>query len=90
MKVSIENKLNKVMKKTWHGRLVADARRVMEMELVLEAKITESFVILSSSENSFFFTTSDSTMASMTTSADWRSSKFDVHLRRLKASLPRD
>ena len=73
---------------TWRGLVVADARRVMEMELVLEAKMAERFVILSSSLNNFFFTSSDSTIASITTSAAERSSKFDVHRRHLKASAP--
>lgn len=32
---------------TWRGLLTADARRVMDMELVLDAKMAERFVILS-------------------------------------------
>ncbi|KAJ0884455.1 hypothetical protein HanPSC8_Chr10g0433881 [Helianthus annuus] len=51
------------------GRFVAVARRVMEIELVLDAKMADPLTILSSSANSFFFTSSDSTMASITISA---------------------
>lgn len=64
---------------------MTEARLVMEMELVLDAKMAELFVILSSSMNNFFFTSSDSTIASITTSAVRRSSKFEVHRRRPKA-----
>lgn len=72
---------------TWHGLLVADANRVMEMELVLDAKMAELFVILSSSMNNFFFTSSDSTIASTMKSADRSSSIFEVYFRRPKASV---
>lgn len=62
--------LSDILSITWHGLLVADANRVIDMELVFEAKIAEAFVILSSSENNFFFTSSDSTIASTIISAE--------------------
>jgi len=73
---------------TWRGLLVADARRVMEMELVLDAKMAELFAILSSSRNNVFFASSDSTIASMTISAIRSSSKFELHRKWPNASLP--
>ena len=39
---------------TWQGLCVAEARRVMEMELVLEARIAELLAMPSKSLNSFF------------------------------------
>ena len=57
------------------------------MELVLDAKMAELFVILSSPRNNFFFTSSDIIIASIIKSADPNSSKFVVHCRRLKASV---
>lgn len=56
--------------KTLSGRVVDDAKRVMGMELVLEARIADGFAILSNSRNSFLLTSSDSTIASMMTSAE--------------------
>lgn len=50
--------------------MVADARRVIGMELVLEARMEDRFAILSNSRNSFLLTSSDSTIASMMTSAE--------------------
>lgn len=58
------------MSKTWRGLLVTYARRVMDIELVLDAKMAELFAILSSPENNFLFTSSDSTIASIITSAE--------------------
>lgn len=58
----------------------------MEIELVLDAKMHEALVIMSSSENNLRFTSSDSTIASITTSADRRSFNSKVNLRRFKAS----
>lgn len=55
---------------TCSGRVVADAKRVIGMELVLEARIADRFAILSNSRNSLFLTSSDSTIASMITSAE--------------------
>ena len=59
---------------------------MMEMELVLLAKMQESLVILSNSKNNLRLMPSDSTMASITMSEDRRSSKFKENLRRLRAS----
>ena len=72
---------------TWRGLLTADARRVMDMELVLDAKMAERFVILSNWINNFFFTSSDSTIASITISTVLSSSRFEVQRRRPNASL---
>lgn len=76
------------MKTTWEGRLVAEASRVMEMELVFDARIAEAFAILSSSMNSFFLTSSDSTIASMMRSQEFNSSSAEVQWRRCRAALP--
>lgn len=59
----------------------------MEIELVLDAKIAEPFASLSNSENNFFFASSDSTIASIITSAEQSSSKFEVHRRRCRAPV---
>ena len=75
-------------KKTCCGLLVEDARRVIEMELVFDAKMQDLLAILSSWTNKFFFISSDSTIASTIKSASRRTSKFRVHCRRLKASVP--
>jgi hypothetical protein len=56
------------------------------MELVLDARMVEGFVILSSSTNSFFLTSSFSTMASITRSASLRSCTVETHLIRLMES----
>lgn len=74
--------------RTCAGRLVEEARRVIDMELVLDAKIAETFAILSSSENNLFFMTSDSTMASIITSALLRTSKVDAYLKWFNKSVP--
>lgn len=87
-KHDIKNVKDATLSITWLGLEVADANRVMDMELVLEAKIAERFAILSSSLNNFFFTSSDSTIASTTTSAEQRSSKFEVQCRSFKAFAP--
>lgn len=55
---------------TWDGRLVTEASRVMEIELVFDARIADDLVFLSSSANSFFLATSDSATASITKSAE--------------------
>lgn len=55
---------------TCSGRVVADAKRVIGMELVLEARMEDRFAILSNSTNSFLLTSSDSRIASMMTSAE--------------------
>lgn len=68
--------------------MVAVARRVMEMELVFDARIAEAFAILSSSMNSFFFTSSDSTIASMIRSQAFISSSVEVQWRCSRAALP--
>jgi hypothetical protein len=60
----------------------------MEIELVLDAKMAVLFAILSSSENNFLFTSSDSTIASIITSAERSSSKFGVNRNRPKAPVP--
>lgn len=52
------------------------------MELVLEARMAEGFVTLSSSTNSFFLTSSFSTTASITRSASLRSCTAETHLIR--------
>lgn len=66
--------------------MVAEARRVIEMELVLDARIAEGLVMPSSSTNSFFLTSSDSTMASITRSASLSSRALETHLIRLMES----
>lgn len=76
------------LKETWCGLFVAVARRVIEIELVLDAKIADPLTILSNSANSFFFTSSFSTIASITISAERRSSRFEVYCRRAIALFP--
>ena len=41
------HQVSSTSKVTWLGLLVADAKRVMEMELVFDAKIAEPFRIVS-------------------------------------------
>jgi len=69
------------------GRLVAEASRVMEIELVLDAKMAEDLVIMSSSLNIFFLTASDSATASITKSAALKSSNLVLQCMRLGASV---
>lgn len=69
------------------GRLVAEASRVMEIELVLDAKMAEDLVILSSLLNIFFLMASDSAIASITKSAPLKSSNLVVQCMRLGASV---
>lgn len=73
---------------TCSGRVVADAKRVIGMELVLEARMEDLFAILSNSTNSFLLTSSDSTIASMMTSAEWSSFKSVENFRRWRAMAP--